>query len=130
MGGLHVPAVKTSGQWMVAADDVTRAVQARQAQEAELAQRTADYEAGILHEGSEVQVAWGSYTVRGSFHRVTIPQPMAPAESWWKCNTCRESATTEHGRQECHRCRDWSPCGYDCTLTGISCQSCETSLTF
>lgn len=130
MGGLTVSAVKISGRWMVAAQDVANAIQAQRADEAALAQRTADYEGGVLHEGPSVRVAWGTYSVRGSFHLATIPQRMAPSESWWKCNICRGSAATEHNGQECHRCRDWSPCGNDCTLTGISCPTCGTSLTF
>jgi hypothetical protein len=129
MGGQPVPVVKVSGRWMISKDDVTQAVEANQRDRAEVAQRTADYQAGILHEGSVELTGGRSYTVRGPFHLLTVPQPMAPTDRWWICNTCRRPATTQHDpARECHRCRDWSPCSNDCTLVGISCPACGTSL--
>lgn len=124
---LTIPAVKMSGRWQVAVSDVNRALDACRARRAEVAQRTAEYKAGIIHvEGAVID--WGSYTVRGAFHRLTILRPLEPSESSWRCNSCLELAQTERGGEECHRCRDWGSCGNDCTLTRVSCQACGTSL--
>ncbi|MFF0099675.1 hypothetical protein ACFYO8_10110 [Micromonospora sp. NPDC005257] len=129
MGGQRVPVVKVSGRWMISSKDVAQAVEAVRRERTEIAQRTTDYEAGVLHEGSIELTGGRHYTVRGSFHLLTVPQPMAPADSWWICNTCRRSAMMQHDPdRECHRCRDWSPCSNDCTLVGVSCPTCGTSL--
>ncbi|WFE51231.1 hypothetical protein [Micromonospora sp. WMMD1155] len=130
MGGQRVPVVKVSSRWMISKAGVAQAVEAERRARAEIVQWTADYAAGVLREGL-VQLTGGrSYTVRGPFHLLTVPQPIAPADSWWICNSCRQLATTRHDPdRECHRCRDWSPCADDCTLVSVSCPSCRTSLT-
>jgi hypothetical protein len=45
----------------------------------------------------------------------------------WICNTRWTVATEDHDGEECHRCRDWSPCGNNCTLTRIWCRTCGSA---
>jgi hypothetical protein len=89
------------------------------------ARRTADYERRILHPGT-VRIVGGGYRVNGSFHFLWNDMARATRRSdgGWICNTCWTVATEDHDGEEYHRCRDWSPCGNNCTLTRIRCRTC------
>jgi hypothetical protein len=63
---------------------------------------------------------------KASFHFLWNDMASARRRSdgYWICNTCWTAATEDHDGEECHRCRDWSPCGNNCTLTRIRCRTC------
>jgi hypothetical protein len=64
MGGERVPVVKVSGRWMISRADVAQAVETARRERAEIAQWTAEYEAGVLHEGSIELTGGRRYTFR------------------------------------------------------------------
>ncbi|MEU1631079.1 hypothetical protein ABZ746_38730 [Streptomyces sp. NPDC020096] len=123
-----IPAIKRGRTWTVKAAAVDQAIAAHRAEQTRIAQRTADYKQHILEKDGG-QTEWGGYRVSGDFHFAWNDYMQATMRSsgYWYCNTCWEPAQREHGRDECHRCRDWSPCGADCTLTRIYCPECGTS---
>lgn len=130
-----VPAVKVGARWMVDEGDLgvalaaaVVALAAEGEERARSVQRAADYDQRILHPG-RVDISGGGYRVAGAFHFVWNDMAIAQRRSngGWVCNTCWEPAAEEHGGEECHRCRDWGPCGKGCTLTGILCRPCGVS---
>ncbi|GIG67778.1 hypothetical protein [Phytomonospora endophytica] len=128
LGGHRIPAVKVGRQWMVDEEDVEHALTAWRAELANLVQMTADYQSRVLHTGT-VRIDGGGYTVQGAFHFVWNDRSRAlhDSDGAWKCNTYWTSASQERGREECHRCRDWRPCGKDCTVSRIFCSTCGAS---
>lgn len=127
-GGVQVVATKIDRTWMVEETDVDKAFAAHQAAQEAIDRRTADYANHVL--AGDGRTRWGGYRISGDFHfvwndyeRVTRGNSGA-----WYCNTCWEPASHERGREECHRCRDWSPCGQDCTVSRTFCPRCGTSL--
>lgn len=132
LGSDRVPARKVGGQWMVDEEDVDAALEHELARRAFIAQVTADYEAQLLQgtDGQQLKTQWGGYRLAGPFHFVWSDMRAALHDSngSWRCNTCWELAAREHEREECHRCRDWSPCGADCTLSAVKCSRCGTRL--
>jgi hypothetical protein len=126
----RVAVVKQGRQWMVDEADLEAALTNYSGQRAHLDQMTADYNSRILHPGT-VRTAGGGYTVKGAFHfrGDDMARALKKSDGFWRCNTCWTPAAREHDREECHRCRDWSSCGSDCTLGGIYCSSCGTSAT-
>lgn len=124
----RIPAVKQGRQWMVDENDFEGVLTTHREQRGHLEQMTADYNSRILHPGT-VSVVGGGYTVSGDFHFRwdDIARARKQSDGFWRCNTCWDPATAEHNREECHRCRDWSPCGRNCTLSGIQCSKCGTS---
>ncbi|MDT0453726.1 hypothetical protein [Streptomyces hesseae] len=128
LGDHNIPTVKVGRQWMVEEEDVDRALAAWRARLACAAQMTADYKARVLHQGA-VRIEGGGYTVQGRFHFVwnDMSRALHKSDGAWLCNTCWTLASKEHGREECRRCREWSPCGNDCTVTRIFCSTCRTS---
>lgn len=63
------------------------------------------------------------------FHawRVVSLEPYSDWSLSWVCSHCFAPAQYEHGREECHRCSDWSGCGSDCTLSAATCPPCGTA---
>jgi hypothetical protein len=51
----------------------------------------------------------GGYTVRADFHLTWYEgrREHGGGEGSWCCNTCFETAMTEHDKDECHTCSDW-----------------------
>jgi hypothetical protein len=132
IGRTNVPATKVGGKWTVetavflaaSSAAATRDRTYRDARERAVRQATDDYAARVLHPGGWVSTSWGGYSLSGGFHCVG----RTGSESHcWLCNSCWQAALTEHEGEECHRCRDWSPCGTDCTLSRVYCESCGTS---
>jgi hypothetical protein len=121
-------------RWVVAEALVVDAIAAFREQKAEVEQITADYRAGRPLRGADgetIRLVTGGYRLRGDFHFLWNYQAIALKQSdgSWRCNTCRALARTEHGKPECHRCSDWSPCGQECTLSLVACTTCGTSMT-
>ncbi|MFI7208452.1 hypothetical protein [Micromonospora aurantiaca (nom. illeg.)] len=132
IGASQVPARKAGGRWMVQARNLDAALEQHRARRRLVHRATEDYKARRLHEGNDafVETTWGGYTVRGAFHYVQNWSAIALKDdngTWW-CNACWRPASREHGREECHRCSDWSPCGRDCTLSRVYCEACGTSI--
>lgn len=48
----------------------------------------------------------------------------------WYCTACDIVPKTEHNKEECNRCRDWSGCGNDCKLSKLECPNCGAVQTF
>lgn len=44
--------------------------------------------------------------------------------SGYVCVSCDVEADKENNKPECHRCSDWSPCGTECTFSGVTCPKC------
>ncbi|MFD9663515.1 hypothetical protein ACFWAY_18110 [Rhodococcus sp. NPDC059968] len=130
LGDHRIAAVKQGRRWMVAEADLEDALMKHREQRAHVDRMTADYDSRILHPGT-VQIGGGGYTVKGDFHFLSDDMARARLRSngFWRCNTCWDPAATERNGEECHRCRDWSSCGKDCTLSRIYCSTCETSET-
>lgn len=129
VGGTKVPAWKVGGRWMVDTTDVEQAITACLAEQERVRQATVDYDAHVLHtDGGTVRTTWGGYRVGPAFHFVWNDMAIARRDSdgLWICNSCWTPARAEHEREECHRCRDWSPCGQHCTLSAIVCPTCGT----
>lgn len=124
----HIPAVKVGRQWMVDEADLNTALSAMREERAQQAQRTADYDRRILHPGT-VRIDGGGYSVKGTFHFLwnDMNRARQRSDGCWICNTCWTVAAEDHDGEECHRCRDWSPCGNNCTLTRIRCRTCGSS---
>lgn len=123
--GTTIEAVKVGRQWMVEEADLNVALAAVKEERARQAQQTADYQRRVLHPGT-VRIEGGGYRVSGAFHFRwdDMSRARGRSDGAWICNTCWTVATEDHDGEECHRCRDWSPCGNDCTLTRIWCRTC------
>jgi hypothetical protein len=125
--------VKVSGRWMVDECQLDEVLDAVRRQQAARRQATEDYRQHVLHPGI-VNTEWGSYQAGEQFHTAYYRRPGEPDTVVRYCNNCVGPdggfvpASTEHDKPECHRCRDWSPCGQDCTLSRIYCQSCQATL--
>ena len=115
---------------MVDETDLEAALTSYREQRGHIGHMTADYNSRILHPGT-VRTAGGGYAVKGDFHFRwdDMARALNKSDGSWLCNTCWTPAATEQNRDECHRCRDWSPCGRGCTLSGIYCSKCGTSAT-
>ncbi|GIH05843.1 hypothetical protein Rhe02_39100 [Rhizocola hellebori] len=128
-----VGASKIGGRWMVDEALLDHAIVAREAAKEERRRRGADYQAHILtgEDGDTIRTDWGGYRRAAGFHFVWDDQRVAMRHSdgVWVCDQCFKAASSEYGREECHRCRDWSPCRGDCTLSKIYCAGCGTSKT-
>lgn len=131
VGRVRIPAQKVSGAWCVDEKDVARALVAHRQRIAERKAVTADYERHVLRadSGDWIDTDWGRYQIRGAFHLVLYSHvPPWKGNERWICNSCWRPAGTEHDREECHRCSDWSPCGRDCTLSRVFCDDCHAAL--
>jgi hypothetical protein len=119
-----VPTIKVGRQWMVEEADLNAALAAMRESRAQQTQRTADYKKRILHPGT-VRIDGGGYRVNGAFHFFwnDMDRARRRSDGSWICNTCWTVATENHDGEECHRCRNWSPCGNNCTLTRIRCRT-------
>ncbi|MDH6284258.1 hypothetical protein [Prescottella agglutinans] len=128
--GHHIAAVKQGRQWMVDEADLEDALISHREQRAHADRVTADYDSRILHPGTVLTVG-GGYTVKGGFHFLwdDMDRALQRSNGFWRCNTCWAPAATERNREECHRCRDWTPCANDCTLSRIYCSTCVASET-
>jgi len=129
----RIRAVKIGRTWMVYADELEARLAGHALARAELKQLTADYDNHVLHggPGATLRTSFGSYTVvSGDFHaaRYDSYKPHESGDVHYRCSGCWELASQERDNPECHRCRDWSPCGRDCTLSRVYCASCGTSL--
>lgn len=127
-GNHRIGAVKQGQRWMVDEADLEDALTIHRDQRAQVNRTTADYDSRILHPGI-VEINGGGYRVKGDFHFLWNDIDVAHhrSDGFWRCNTCWARAATENNREECHRCRDWSPCGNDCTLSRIYCPTCGAS---
>ncbi|MFI9047478.1 hypothetical protein [Streptomyces sp. NPDC053427] len=126
--GHTIPAMKVGRQWMVEESDLDAALAAMSEARALLVRRTADYDQRILHPGT-VRIEGGGYRVSDAFHFLwnDMDRARQRSDGCWICNRCWTVATEEHDGEECHRCRDWSPCGTACTLSRIRCRTCGAS---
>lgn len=132
IGRMNVPASKVSGAWFVDEGDFKDAIGAHRDRIAERKATTIDYGNHILRgsSGDWVDTDWGRYQVRNRFHlsRDRRVPPWKGSGEHWVCSSCWKPAETEHSREECHRCSDWSDCGRDCTLSRVFCDTCGTTL--
>jgi hypothetical protein len=131
MGDVRPRAVKSGGRWYVDPQGVAEAIEAIAAEAARLRANDLAYKNRKLPASGTLQTTWGHVDVsREGFHFVYNERAAALQESagHWECSSCGKSATTEHNKPECHRCSDWSGCGMDCTLSGVSCKACGTSM--
>jgi hypothetical protein len=132
LGVATLSAWKQGRQWMLDAADVEQALAAHEERIAERKRVTEDYAAHVLHavDGASAETDWGGYRVRRDFHFAWSDYARMTQRSsgCWYCNTCFTPVQEEHSREECHTCRDWGGCGQDCTLSGIYCPGCGTSL--
>ncbi len=130
LGYHRIAAVKQGRRWMVDEADLEDALIKHREQRAHVDRMTADYESRILHPDTVLTIG-GGYWVKGGFHFLWNDMDRARLRSngFWRCNTCWDPAATERNREECHRCRDWSSCGNDCTLSRIYCSTCGASET-
>lgn len=124
----RVPVVRVGRQWMVEEADLRVALAAASEERVRQAQQTADYQRRVLHPGG-ARIAGGGYRVSGAFHLRwnDMDRARGRSDGVWICNTCWTVATKDHDGEECHRCRDWSPCGNDCTLTRLRCLTCGSA---
>lgn len=130
---VDVPVTKVRGRWMVdraALGDAVATTETKAAAlRASLVQADRDYDARKLApEGVSTKTTWGAYVVRGNFRLEsgTSTRGSSYGEPWssWLCNSCWKPARIENNNEECHRCRDWSPCGTDCTMSDVCCDAC------
>lgn len=126
---LSIDVVKRGNRWVVDAHALRVAIASDRAAIAELDLITTEYEHRhlLVGVGGSLRTRWGAYSVARDFHRKTWRRPDGYSE-WWVCNKCWQFASTEHEREECHRCRDWGACGRDCTLSEVRCDVCGTRL--
>jgi hypothetical protein len=121
--------VKVAGRWVVDEGQLAEVLDAVRRDQAARRQATEDYGRHVLHPGI-VDTEWGSYWAGEQFHTARFTGRMEPDTVTRYCNTCVSPtggfvrASTENDRPECHRCRDWSPCGGDCTLSRVYCAMC------
>ena len=124
---------KLSNRWVVDSVQFEAALVEHRAAVAEAAEITAAYKDHRLlgQPGQTVYTTWGGYRSRGTFHASWSAGPTRYGGGFesWKCTTCWEPAVLEHDRPECHVCSDWNGCGRDCTLSGVRCPTCGTSMT-
>ncbi|MDV8004549.1 hypothetical protein [Rhodococcus sp. IEGM 1318] len=127
-GGPRIATVKQGRRWMVDEADLEDALLKHRGQRAYVDLMTAEYDSRILHSGTVLTIG-GGYWVKGGFHFIwkDIDGAHQQSSGFWRCNTCWAASATERNREECHRCRDWSPCGNDCTLSRIYCSTCGAS---
>lgn len=124
----RITAIKAGRRWMVDETEFEAALASYRQGRGHLERISADYNARILHPGT-VRVLGGGYTVRGAFHFRwdDMARALKRSDGFWRCNTCWAPAALEHSRDECGRCRNWSSCGRDCTLSRIFCCKCGTA---
>ncbi|WP_234551237.1 hypothetical protein [Rhodococcus qingshengii] len=127
-GGPRIAAVKPGRRWMVDETEFEDALLKHREQRARMNRMTADYDSQILHSDTVITNG-GGYQVKGGFHFLWNDMGVAHhrSDGFWRCNTCWTHAATERNREECHRCRDWSPCGNDCSLSRVYCPTCGAS---
>jgi hypothetical protein len=123
-----IAVVKVGRQWMVEEADLNVALAAVREARARQSQQTADYQRRVLHPGT-VRIEGGRYRLSNAFHFRwnDMARARGRSDGVWICNTCWTVATEDHDGEECHRCRDWSPCGNNCTLTRIWCSTCGSA---
>jgi hypothetical protein len=132
--GVHIPARKIGRAWSVDEDELARAIDAHRQRIAARKEATIDYSNHVLRGrgGDSIETDWGWYEIRGAFHlasyRSRRPPPFGGGDECWFCNSCWQTAETEHDREECHRYENWGSCGRDCTLSRVFCAKCGTSL--
>ena len=131
-GGLHIEAHKDGRSWIVYADDLARASAEDARRRAVTQDVTKAYEEHrlVVGSGQSATTTWGGYRVTGCFH-ITYSNrgwQYGGGDGPWRCNTCWTVAGTERNKEECHRCRDWSPCQNDCQLSRVFCDTCGTSM--
>jgi hypothetical protein len=117
--------------WMISVKELEDAIKAHRGEKDKIKRATEDYKRHILHgkTGSTIQTTWGFYTVHKGIHSTTLssPDPAWNGAKSWYCSVCWKPAETEHNNPECHRCRDWSSCGQDCTFSRAFCPKCGAS---
>jgi hypothetical protein len=129
IGGSRVPTFKRGRSWYVEKQAFDAAVEHHRDEQLQIQRDTEAYDRGVIRgeNGSYIKTRWGGYTMRGPFH-VTFRFSYEGCIERWVCNTCRQAASLEHDREECHRCADWSWCGQDCTLSRVFCSKCGFEL--
>lgn len=105
----------------------------RQAGRMETAKITKAYDEHrlLVGPGQTLRTSWGRYHVAAYSHssRGLGPRSHGGGYASWTCSKCWKLAALEHNKEECHTCADWGGCGQDCTLSGIACTDCGTSMT-
>lgn len=132
IGRVKLPTEKVRNRWMVDGNVLSRAIEEHRAELTRL-QNAADlYEQRVLNarDGETVRLPHGAYRVSGGFHFVwdDFSVALGQSEGLWRCNGCWRPAQLRLDAPECHRCRDWTPCGMQCTLRELSCAECGTTL--
>ncbi|WP_133163772.1 hypothetical protein [Cryobacterium zongtaii] len=124
-----VRAEKVSGRWFVDETGFTAALNETALARAELDSISVLYEQHELLGGPQDQVktTWGWYIVSSPFHERYDPiaEYHRGSGSQHVCNACWAPVVYEHNQPECHRCRDWSPCGRNCTRSAMICLGCN-----
>jgi hypothetical protein len=132
LGGTTVPVRKRGRTWVLDEVALEEALQVHRAHIAILAQVTMDYAGHMLHggDGETVATEFGGYKRRGAFHYVWSSEARSRqiSDGTWVCSLCWRPSRLLHEKDECHRCRDWSPCGSDCTLSQVACPDCNKVL--
>jgi hypothetical protein len=133
IGRERIPARKVGGVWSVDDVDLQRCIDAHRERIASRKAATVDYDNRVLRGGvgDSVEVDWGCYEIRAGFHLALTRSRRPPLEGHgesWYCSSCWQPARTEHDREECRRCENWSGCGRDCTLSRVFCAKCGSSL--
>lgn len=132
LAGTHVRAFKQGRSWFVDVSELAAALDSHRAMVRRRHQMTVDLAQGLIHglAGDVIDTDWGGYKNHGAFRFQWSDQVRTQqiSDGSWYCNSCNKPAHTEHNGEECHRCRDWTPCGRDCRLSRVLCVACGASM--
>lgn len=127
--GVMLPVRKDSrGWWVVLRADLVLGLDAERQRQQRKTQAEEAYQRHVLYggDGELINTDTGAYEKRGDFHvwyDPHYPRWQAKGRSWI-CNACWRQADEEHGYDYCLRCDDGKECRSDCTLSGVSCETC------
>ena len=130
-----VPAYKVGPRWFVDEQKFTTAhneiVLARQ-ELRDISRQYSEEHRLVGASGQTIRTTWGYYIAGACFHERVDHHTAhhGGGGSLHRCNGCWARVTYEHNRPECHRCRDWSSCGRDCTRSAMLCENCGTRVEF
>jgi hypothetical protein len=129
LGGTEVPVHKRGRAWVIDEAYLDRAIANLRFKRAQMLDNTEAYGRGILRglPGDHIRTIWGGYIVKEHFHQ-TYRFYEDQRVRTWICNSCMNSAGSEHEKKKCHTCEDWGGCGGDCTLSLVFCQNCGTAM--
>lgn len=128
----RVQTEKIGGRWCMDEQSFTVALNEMTLACAEVRSTSELYEQRQLRgdPGQRVETTWGYYIVSSPFHERINPIAAyhRGSGSQHVCNECWVPASYEHNRPECHRCRDWTSCGGNCTRSAMTCPNCSARL--